>query len=925
MKLKVSRGLAAGLVCLALVALGACGRNDPAKLVGSAKEYLAKRDYTSATIQLKNALQKEPTNGEARYLLGVALNEAGDPVSAEKELRRALEYKYSPAVVLPALAGTMLRLGQADKLVEEFGATTLDDPTAQAALKTELASAYLALGQTPAARSAYAAALAAKPGDARARVGEGRIAAIDRDFPGAMKIVDEVLAKSPDEPEALALKADLLLAQNQIEPAKETLARLIQAQPNNGGARFALVTVLIDEKRFEQARAEIDSMKRRVPQDWGARYLDASLAYRQGDAAKAREAILEVLKVAPDSPQTLLLAGAIELQQGAFVTAETHVRKALLRAPQSIVARRLLAATYLGMGQPTKAEEVLAPALKAAPGDPLLLRLAGETALATGNVAKASQYYVQAAARDKDNAAVRTRLAQVRFATGDPDQAFKDLEAASTIDPSHYQADLALILAYAQKREYDKALAAVAALEKKLPDSPLTFYVKGNIFLMKGDQKAARANLEKALELKYDYLPAAGTLARMDLADKKPEAARSRFESIVAKDPKNDQAMLALAEVMGVTRAPMQDVVAMVDRAVATNPGSVPARLAAVAVRNQSGDVKGALAAAQAASVALPENQQILAMFGQMQLAAGEPQQAIATFNKLAAAMPESPAPLILVARAYVAAKDFDAATQAVRKALALQPDRLDVQRDAIALLLAAGQPDEALADARALQKARPDDPVGYILEGELFLAQKKMNEAATAYAEAFKRRPTAAIVVRLHTLLVATGKPAEGDAAAARWLKENPKDTVVRLYLAERDLQRKEYKAAVREYREILAIQADNPVVLNNMAWALSQLKDSSAVGYAEKAYELAPQSPAIADTLGWMLFERGDTKRGIELLAQAATAAPNATEIRLHYGKALMKAGDKTAARKELEQVQGRPDPNPFRAEAEALLKQL
>src|SRR5215470_9612363 len=198
MKLKVSRGLATGLVCLALVALGACGRNDPAKLVSSAKEYLAKRDYTPAVIQLKNALQKEPTNGEARYLLGVALNEAGDPVSAEKELRRALEYKYPPAAVLPALAGTMLRLGQADKLVEEFGTTTLD-------------------------------------------------------YPGAMKIVDEVLAKSPDEPEALALKADLLLAQNQIEPAKETLAQLIKAQPNNGGARFALVTVLIDEKRFEQA------------------------------------------------------------------------------------------------------------------------------------------------------------------------------------------------------------------------------------------------------------------------------------------------------------------------------------------------------------------------------------------------------------------------------------------------------------------------------------------------------------------------------------------------------------------------------------------------------------------------------------------------------------------------------------------------
>ena len=922
---QLSRSLSTGLVCLAVVALAACGRDDPAKLVASAKAYLAKQDYTASAIQLKNALQKQPTNAEARYLLGVALNEMGDPVSAEKEFRRALEYKHPPVVVLPELAKTMVRIGDAKKLVDEFGTTRLDDPAAEATLKTELGTAYLALEQIPAARGAYAAALAARPGDAKARVGEARIAAIERNPSGAMKIVDEVLAQSSAQPDALALKADLLLAQNQVEPAKQTLVQLLQVQPDNGSARFALATVLIEEKRFEQARAEIDAMKKRLPQDWRSRYLDASLAYRQGDAAKAREAILEVLRVAPDNTQALLLAGAIELQNRAFVTAETHIRKALLRAPQNVVARRLLAATYLGMGQAAKAEEILAPSLKVAPDDPLLLRLAGEIALANGNLTKASQQYAQAAARDKDNAALRTRLGQVRFATGDPDQGVKDLEAASTIDPSQYQADLTLILAHTQKREYDKALAAAGTLEKKQPDNPLTFYVKGTIFLMKGDQKAARANLGKSLELRYDYLPAAATLARMDVADKKPEVARSRFESILAKDPKNEQALLALAEVMGVTQAPMRDVVAMVDRAVAANPTSVPARLAAVSVRTQSGDAKGALAAAQAASAALPGNQQILATLGQTQLAAGEPRQAIETFNKLAATLPQSPGPLLLAARAQVAAKDFDAATQSVRNALALQPGRVDVHRDAIAVLLAAGKPDEALADARALQKARPDEAVGYVLEGEALVAQKKLNEAAKAYTEALKHRPTAPVVLRLHALLVAAGKAAEGDAVAARWLKENPKDTTLRLYLAERDLQRKEYGAAARVYRDVLALQPDNPIVLNNLAWALSQLKDRSAVDYAEKAHALAPQSPTIADTLGWILFERGETKRGTELLAQAAAGAPDSTEIRLHYAKALIKSGDKPGARKELEEVQSRPDPNPFRAEAEALLKQL
>src|SRR5215510_3440586 len=258
----LSRRLATGLAFLALVALAACGRNDPAKLVGSAKEYLAQKNYAAAGIQLKNALQREPTNGEARYLLGLTLNEAGDPVSAEKEFRRALEYKYPTAVVLPELAKTMMRLGDAKKLVDEFGTTTLDDPAAQATLQTELGSAQLALGQTSAARSAYAAALAARAGYPKARVGEARIAAIAQDLPGAGKIVDEVLARSPDQPDALTLKADLLLAQGDVEAAKQALRKLIRARPDDVQGRFALVSLLIEEKRLDEAQTELDAMKK---------------------------------------------------------------------------------------------------------------------------------------------------------------------------------------------------------------------------------------------------------------------------------------------------------------------------------------------------------------------------------------------------------------------------------------------------------------------------------------------------------------------------------------------------------------------------------------------------------------------------------------------------------------------------------------
>jgi thioredoxin-like negative regulator of GroEL len=59
------------------------------------------------------------------------------------------------------------------------------------------------------------------------------------------------------------------------------------------------------------------------------------------------------------------------------------------------------------------------------------------------------------------------------------------------------------------------------------------------------------------------------------------------------------------------------------------------------------------------------------------------------------------------------------------------------------------------------------------------------------------------------------------------------------------------------------------------------------------------------------------GDTARGLDLLRQAVSLAPDNSSIRYHLAATLARSGDKTAARKELSQAL-RPGSKPF-AEAE------
>jgi predicted Zn-dependent protease len=224
-----------------------------------------------------------------------------------------------------------------------------------------------------------------------------------------------------------------------------------------------------------------------------------------------------------------LLAGAAEYQLGSLSTAEDHLKRVLAAFPNSLYARNLLVATYLRKGQARKAEDVIAPALKQAPMDPLILRSAGEIAFANNQVAEAAAYYERAIAVEKDNTSLRTRLAQIRLASGDSNRALDDLERIAGLDRDQYQADLSLISALLRRKEFDKALTAVAALEKKQPDNPLTHTARGTVFVAKKDLNNARVHLEKALALQFNYLPAARILAGLDIADKKSPAARARF------------------------------------------------------------------------------------------------------------------------------------------------------------------------------------------------------------------------------------------------------------------------------------------------------------------------------------------------------------------------------------------------------------
>jgi putative PEP-CTERM system TPR-repeat lipoprotein len=906
------------------VGLQGCNRDTPEKFIASGKSYLEKRDLPAAAIQFKNAVQKAPNNGEARYLLGITLQQGDDPIAAEIELRKALSAGYAPDLVYPAVVRALLEQRQFEKALSE-AESQQNSNAAKAELSALIGDAQFGLGKLTEARAAYSAALSVEPSNDTATLGMAKVAALERDTARANQLVDEILARSPSSRDALLLKADLLLADKRGKDAAQLYAKAIDIRPYGLRVYLTLVPLLVHEQDLAGARARVDALKKLVPRAPATFYLDALVAYAQKDRARARDAIQSALQATPDFVPAMLLAGAIAHDSGNYAEAEEYLRKVVGATPNQAYPRRVLVSAYLRSGQVERAQEALDPLLQLAPNDPMVLGLAGEVALANRDIAKAGEYYKKALALDPKNTMMRTRLGQARVAAGDTQSGIQELEAASSEAGSQGQADVALLVVHLSRKELDKAQAASDELTKKQPNNPLTYNLAGLVRLAKGDQAGARKSFEHALELQPTYFPAARNLSLLDIRDRNPAAARQRYESILVKDPKNEQALLALVQLLQTSGVPTAEIDKAIERAIAAAPASPRARLLKINYLLQRNDAKAALSAAQQAQAAFPQDLQVLAALAQAESAAGETDHAIATFGKLASLMPKSPAPLLAQGQAYASAKDWVRARQSIQKALELQPDLVSGRVGLVRIGIQSGRLEEARTEARAIEQRWPMQAIGYLMETEVLTAQKEWGEVERLLRAAIEKTKNPALVIRLYGVLDGQGRKREAEAFASAWAAQNPKDILVDTYAGEMSMQRKDYVAAVRWYRNVLKAQPNNAIVLNNLAWALGQLHDPGALEYGQKALSLAPDAPAVLDTVGWLYVERGDVPRGLELLKKAHDLAPNTSSIQLNLAKALVKAGQGQAARQQLEILAKLPAGSPIRDEAEKLLSSL
>ena len=908
---------------LLLPGVTSCGKSQtPQALVAEARQYQQKGDFPAAIIQLKNALQKNPDDAEARLLLGTIYNEAGDPPSAEKELRRAQDLRMSPAKVLPQLGQTLLVQGKFEQVLDET--KQFAGAQAPAEILSLRGNAYLALRKTKEAKAAFEQALQNQPGSPEALIGLAKHALTEGNIDAASSLSEQAVSKNPKSAPAWLFKANLLRAQGKIEASLAAYDQTLKLQSNNVSARINRAFLNIGKRKFDVAKADIDAARKVSPKGLMVFYSQALLDFRQNNHAAAWESLQQILRAAPQHLPSVLLAGAVQYSLGSMPQAEQYLKNYLEQDPRNLYARKLLVSTLLRTRQPQRALDVLAPALKAAQSDVQVLTLAGESYIQLNDFTKAEEYFEKASALSPTDARLHAALGISKLAQGEDALAIADLETAAALDNKTSKVDVLLVMTHLRHKEFDKALKAATTLEKEQPASPLSHNLKGVAYLGKKSFAQARASFEKALAIQPTFFPAAANLAQLDLQDKKPDEAKKRFETLLAKDKKNIKAMTALAN-LALARGQKNEATTWLERASSENPDALQPAIQLVAHYLRIGEKQKALILAQKIQGSNPSSPEVLDILAQAQFVNGDKPAALASYNRLAAMRPDSALAQLRIASIHMAMSSPSQASAALKKALALQPDFLDAQLAMASLESRMGNHEQALAIARQIQDKQGKLPTGFVLEGDLLMAQKKPELAVKAYEQAFALRKSGPLAVKLHASLSRAGNSQEAAARLTQWLQQHPTDAATRMYLAGTYVAEQQHKAAVEQYQIILRQYPQYVPALNNLAGLYQLEKNPRALEYAEQAFKLSPDSPAVQDTLGWILVERGNTSRGLPLLQKATNLAPEVAVIRFHLAQGLAKSGDKVRARKELERLLASGKNFAQINEARELLKQL
>lgn len=553
---------------------------------------------------------------------------------------------------------------------------------------------------------------------------------------------------------------------------------------------------------------------------------------------------------------------------------------------------------YFARGDFTHASIEFRNALQIQPKNPEVMLLAGRTAEKLGKVRDAAGFYQAAVDAAPDDVQGRANLGRL----------------------------------YVMAHAPDKALELVRPALIKHPDEPDLLAVRALVRLEQKDQKGARADAERAVQLAPLSENAVGLLAGIDRQEQDTTAAITLLTRTLEKLPGSTDLREILADVYAgsddLPRAEEQ-LRKLVDlepdqfayryqlavfyirshnldaaqhtyeQAVAALPDSDDAKLALVSFLTTQRTREQAEQTLRKYIQANPDNYELRLGLGALLTRAGALKDAAATYTDIINRDSRGPSGLVArdqLARLYVAQNQVDDARKLIAEVLQKNPHDDDALLLRAQLELARNDATAAIGDLRAVIRDQPGAvPVRQLL-AQAYQVNNQPGLAEEQLRAAMEVAPTnTAVRLELSRVLLRTQRAEQAVTLLQESVQRQPKDSALREGLVQAYLAVANVESAQTAVNDLKTLAPEDPLAPYLAGEvALAQKRPADAEKEFEHALQLQPHAIEPLSALTRLQIARGESAQAIARLQGVLARYPKDAQTLEMLGEVYLSARD-------------------------------
>ena len=777
----------------------------------------------------------------------------------------------------------------------------------------------------------------------------------------AVMLAGLIACSSPTErAQGFYEKGKVFLQQGDLVKAGLEFRNALQIKHNMAPAWLGLAEVAERQGDWEQLYRSLNMVIELDQKNVDAHLKLGRLLVAAGQLDKALTISDTVKALDSERPEVMAFRASVLFKLDDRTAAAALAKTVLEMDPKNVDALVVLASERMAAGDAAKAVEYLDVGIDADEKNVTLQLIKVQALVRLGKLDAVEEIFRRLIVLYPDEPGFKYSLARFHLAQGKKDKAETEYRAVAAANPKDVNAKIEVVRFLASVQGSKAAIAELQTLLSADPGNTELLFALVGLHQAEGDREAAddvlRRIMAKAGDTQ-DGLRAKGLLAGSLLAGKDKTGAKALVKDILAKDARNEQALILRAE-MEIEEGQIEDAIADLRTILRDAPSSSRALLLLGKAHEFSGARDLAddsySRAFRASKLAGPYG----ITYADFLIRVGKAKQAEGILKDVLRTTPGYVPAIRMLAQVYLmtgniagaqsmveearrlkgqgvladqiqggvyaAGKNFDGSISSFKRAYEASPSDVQPMLALVRSYLRAGKTREALSFVNSVVEASPDNNQARLLQGQLEALSGSKEKAASIFRKIIETDPkNPEGYLQLANLMLYDKRLADADKAVSEGLAAIPNDFALRATKAAILVYQEKFDEAIALYEGLLKERPGADIVVNNLASLLSENRQDKES--LKRAYELASRLkdsdlPMFMDTVGWASYKVGKYQEAAPFLEAAVNQRPDMALLRYHAGMNQLALGNKDAARKELQKSLELAQNQPFSRKDEA-----